>query len=275
MNMIKFEHTIFALPFAFLGAFLASGGLPPLRESLLILVGMVGGRTAAMGFNRIVDLPYDAKNPRTKDRPLVTGAIKKQEAWIMVMVSGAFFFLAAYLLNPLAFKLSPWIFIILLAYSYTKRFTPLCHVFLGLAIGIAPAAGWIAVKGTISLLPILISVGVLFWVAGFDILYACLDKEFDERTGLRSIPAAIGIKNAFVVSALFHVAAFFTFLLVGIEADLGIPYYLGLIVVSVLFVMQRRVVRPDDLSRMDLAFFTLNGLVSLILFCFTAIDLIF
>lgn len=274
LDMIKFEHTVFALPFAYLGAFLAAQGLPPLRESLLILLGMVGGRTAAMGFNRIVDLPFDAKNPRTKDRPLVTGAVKDKEAWAMVIISGAIFFLAAYLLNPLAFKLSPWVFFVLLAYSYTKRFTPLCHIFLGFAIGIAPTAGWIAVKGSVSTVPILISIGVLFWVAGFDILYACLDTEFDKREGLHSIPSAIGVRRAFFVSAAFHAVAFFTFLLVGIMAHLGLAYYIGLVGVSALFILQRRVVSPEDLSRMNLAFFTLNGLVSLILFCFTAIDLL-
>jgi len=275
LDMIKFEHTVFALPFAFLGAFLAQGGIPPLKESLLILLGMVGGRTAAMGFNRLVDLPFDANNPRTKERPLVTGAVKKKEAWTMVILSSFVFFFAAYLLNPMAFKLSPWVYIVLLAYSYTKRFTPLCHLFLGLAIGIAPTAGWIAIKGSLSLIPILVSIGVMFWVAGFDILYACLDTEFDKKTGLHSIPAAIGVKNAFYVSSLFHVIAFFTFLAVGLLADLSIPYYIGLFGVSILFILQRRVVSPDDLSKMNLAFFTLNGLVSLVLFCFTVIDLTF
>ena len=273
LEMIKFEHTVFALPFAYLGAFLAQGGLPPLREALLILLGMVGGRTAAMGFNRIVDLPFDAKNPRTQKRPLVTGAIKTKEAWAMVIISGAMFFLAAYLLNPLAFKLSPVVFAILLAYSYTKRFTPLCHLFLGLAIGIAPTAGWIAIKGSVSVLPLIITLGVLFWVAGFDILYACLDTEFDKKIGLHSIPAAFGIRRAFWLSAIFHLIAFFLFLAAGIMAHLGPLYYTGLTGVSILFILQRRVVSPDDLSKMDLAFFTLNGLVSLILFGFTAIDL--
>jgi len=275
LDMIKFEHTIFALPFAYLGAFLAQGGVPPLKECLLILLGMVGGRTAAMGFNRIVDLPFDAKNPRTRNRALVTGTVKKAEAWAMVLTSSMLFFLSAYLLNPLAFKLSPFVLSIILAYSYTKRFTALCHLFLGLAIGIAPTAGWIAVKGAIAPLPLIISLGAMFWVAGFDVLYACLDRDFDIEAHLHSIPACIGIRKSFFVSGLFHFAAFFVFLAVGLMAGLGILYFLGLVGVSILFVLQRRVVRPDDLSRMNLAFFTLNGIVSLVMFSFTALDLIF
>jgi len=273
LEMIKFEHTVFALPFAFLGAFLAADGPPRLTTSIWILVAMVGARTAAMGFNRIVDLPFDAQNPRTADRALPKGEIRVKDAWMMVIFSSLLYFWAAYMLNDLAFTLSPLVLGVVLFYSYTKRFTPLCHVFLGLAIGMAPSAGWIAVRGSMGTIPAIISVGVLFWVAGFDILYACLDSEFDRNAGLHSIPAWLGIKKAFLLSAIFHVMAFISFAFVGSMAHLNWIYYGGLFITSILFIMQRIAVSPDDLSRMNMAFFTLNGAVSLILFAATALSL--
>jgi len=274
LEMIKFEHTIFALPFAYLGAFLAAKGPPDLWTSLWVLVAMVGARTAAMTFNRIVDIPFDAKNPRTKDRALPKGSVRPMDAWIMVMAAAGLFFFAAYELNRLAFILSPIVLVILLCYSYTKRFTSLCHLFLGLALGIAPSAGWIAVKGSMGFLPLILSIGVLFWVAGFDILYACMDKDFDQREGLHSIPAKVGIKKAFWTSDLFHFVAFVAFISVGILAHLNWIYYSGILVTLVLLVMQRLVVSPNDLSRMNMAFFTFNGAISIILFAATVISLI-
>ena len=274
LEMIKFEHTIFALPFAYLGAFLAAKGPPDLWTSLWILVAMVGARTAAMTFNRIVDISFDAKNPRTKDRALPKGSVKPRDAWVMVVAAAGIFFFAAYELNRLAFILSPIVLVILLCYSYTKRFTSLCHLFLGLALGIAPSAGWIAVKGSMGFLPLILSTGVLFWVAGFDILYACMDKDFDQREGLHSIPAKLGIKKAFWASDLFHSVAFVAFISVGILAHLNWIYYSGILITLVLLVMQRLVVSPDDLSRMNMAFFTFNGAISIILFAATVISLI-
>ncbi len=274
LEMIKFEHTLFALPFAYIGAFLAAKGLPDLWTSAWILVAMVGARTAAMTFNRIVDLPFDAKNPRTRDRALPKGSVSPRDAWIMVVVSAGLFFLAAYELNRLAFILSPIVLLVLLCYSYTKRFTSLSHLFLGLSLGIAPIGGWIAVRGGIEILPFVLGMGVLFWVAGFDVLYACMDREFDQREGLYSIPARLGIRRAFWISDLFHFVAFVVFLLVGIMAHLNWIYYLGILVTSVLMVMQRLVVSPDDLSRMNMAFFTLNGAISMVLFFATAASLI-
>ena len=275
LDMIKFEHTIFALPFAYTGAFLAAGGLPPLKEALLILGAMVGARTAAMTFNRIVDLPFDAENPRTRTRPLVTGEVSLRDAWVLLLVSVAFFFLCTWGLNPLAFKLSPIALGVTLAYSYTKRFTWLCHVFLGLAIGLAPLAGWVAVAGSFARLPFLLSLGVLFWVAGFDILYACLDEEYDRRRGLHSIPAKFGRRRAFVISAGFHTLAFLLFLAVGVLAHLSWIYYVGLGITLILFVAQRVVISPDDLSRLNLSFFTFNGAISVVLFLGTAFALCF
>jgi len=275
LEMIKFEHTIFALPFAYTGAFLAARGWPPLREALLILGAMVGARTAAMTFNRIVDLPFDAENPRTRNRPLVTGEVKLRDAWLMFIISVVFFFLCAKGLNPLAFKLSPIALLVTLAYSYTKRFTWLCHVFLGLAIGLAPLAGWVAIQGSFDRLPVFLSLGVVFWVAGFDILYACLDEEYDRRRGLYSIPAKFGRRRAFAISAFFHTLAFLLFLFVGILAKLSWFYYLGLLITLILFVAQRVVISPDDLSRLDLSFFTFNGAISVVLFLGTAFALCF
>jgi len=274
LEMIKFEHTIFALPFAYLGAFLAAGGPPDPWTSLWILVAMVGARTAAMGFNRIVDIPFDSKNPRTKERALPKGTIKARDAWIMVIVASGIYVLSAYELNRLAFLLSPVFLAIVLSYSYTKRFTSMCHIFLGLALSLSPTAGWIAVKGSIEFLPLILSTGVLFWVAGFDVLYGCLDYDFDRKQGLHSIPARWGIKKAFWISGLFHLMAFIAFISVGFQAHLNWIYYSGLLATFALLVMQRLVVNPEDLSRMNMAFFTFNGAISIILFTATAISLI-
>ncbi len=273
--MIKFEHTIFALPFAYTGAFLAARGIPPWRTSLLILGAMVGARTAAMTFNRLVDLPFDAENPRTRNRPLVTGEVKPREAWLLFLASLGVFFLCAWALNPLAFKLSPIALLILLAYSYTKRFTWLCHLFLGLAIGLSPLAGWIAVRARVDQIPLVLSLGVLFWVAGFDILYACLDEEFDRQKGLYSIPARFGRRKAFFFSALCHAIAFSAFVLVGFLAELSWWYYVGVLITLILFVAQRIVISPQDLSRLDLSFFTFNGAISVVLFLGTVLALLF
>ncbi len=273
LDMIKFEHTIFALPFAFVGAFLAQKKVPDLATNFWILVAMAGGRTVAMAVNRIVDLHFDAKNPRTKDRPLVSGKVKKIEAWLMVIVAGFAFFIASYNLTPLAFKLSPFVLAILVFYSYTKRFTAFCHLFLGFAIGIAPTAGWIAVKNSIDLLPLILSLGVMFWIAGFDILYACQDVEFDKKEGLHSIPAAFGVKKAFLISGIFHAVAFFSFMATGIIAGLNWVYFLGMAAIFIFLVLQRRVITPEDLSKINIAFFRLNAAISITLFLATIISL--
>lgn len=274
-EMIKFEHTIFALPFAYMGAFLAANGAPTLHQSFWILMGMVGGRTAAMGFNRIVDIHYDLQNPRTRDRALPKKLIAKTEAWAMVLIAILVYFVAAFMLNRLALMVSPFFLAVLLLYSYTKRFTALCHIFLGLALGLAPIAGWIAVRGDIQMLPLILCVGVLCWVAGFDILYACIDAEFDQKMGLYSIPSRFGLQNAFRISGGLHLAAFLAFLGVGILGHLNWIYYTGLALTGFLLFAQRRVVAPDDLSRLNLAFFTFNGAISIILFVFAAVSVLY
>ncbi len=273
LDMIKFQHTVFALPFAYVGAFLAARGFLSLKVCLWILLAMAGARTVAMGVNRIVDFTFDAENPRTQDRPLVTGTIKKAEAWAMVVVAGIVYFVACYNLTPLAFKLSAPILAILVFYSYTKRFTYLCHLFLGLGIGITPTAGWIAVQNSITFVPILLSLGVMFWIAGFDILYACQDVEFDRKRGLHSIPAKVGVRKAFRISALFHLIAFFAFMATGLAAGLNWIYFLGMAATFILLMIQRRIITPDDLSRMNIAFFRMNAAISIILFASTSFSL--
>ena len=273
LEMIKFQHTIFALPFAFAGALLASRGFPDGVTSFWILAAMVGARTVAMGINRIVDMKFDAENPRTRDRALVRGDISRIEAWIMVAVAGAIYFLAAYNLTPLSFKLSPFFLAVICLYSYTKRFTALCHLFLGFAIGLAPVAGWIAVKNSIGLVPILLGTGVMFWIAGFDVLYACMDADFDRKRGLHSIPASLGKELAFKISSIFHTVAFTAFTATGIVAGLNWIYDLGIGVTFVLLILQRRVITPDDLSKMNIAFFRLNAIIAVVLFFATALSL--
>ena len=273
LEMIKFQHTIFALPFAYAGALLARRGMPGLAESLWILLAMGGARTVAMGINRIVDRGFDAENPRTRDRALVKGDVGMFEAWLMVIIAAAIYFLAAWNLTPLSFRLSPFFLAVICFYSYTKRFTPFCHLFLGFAIGLAPVAGWIAIANSLGLVPILLGTGVMFWIAGFDVLYACMDAEFDRKRGLHSIPAWLGKEKAFKVSEVFHVIAFGAFTATGIAAHLNWIYFVGIAATFVLLAMQRKVITPTDLSKMNIAFFRLNATISVVLFFATALSL--
>ena len=266
LAMIKFEHTLFALPFAFLGAILAAGDLPTWRQILWITVAMVGARSAAMTFNRIVDRDIDAKNPRTANRELPSGKLSVGFAWAFLYVSVALFLLASYSLNWLTFALSPVALICVLGYSYAKRFTSLAHILLGLALAISPSAAWIAVRGDLfDEVPILLSLFVLMWTAGFDVLYACQDYEYDRRAGLRSIPARFGIKNALWISRLFHFQSFIVLLLLWLVTGQAWLALAGVFLVGALFVYQHTLVKPNDLSRMNAAFFTTNAFVSVIL----------
>ena len=224
LEMIKFEHTLFALPFAFLGAVLAAEGVPTWPQIIWITVAMVGARSAAMTFNRIIDLDFDAANPRTANRELPTGKLSIGFAWAFLFVSIAVFLLAAYSLNWLTFALSPVALLSVLGYSYAKRFTALSHLMLGWALAISPTAAWIAVRGTIdSEIPLLLSLVVLMWTAGFDVMYACQDHDFDREAGLRSIPARFGIKNSLWIARLFHLQAFIALLLLYFVSGLGWP----------------------------------------------------
>jgi len=264
LDMIKFEHTVFALPFALLGALCAAQGLPPLRTLLWILVAMVGARTAAMTYNRLADEDIDAENPRTSNRALPAGRVSRGAAWAMLGVSCALFGLAAGMLGPLPFKLAPLAMTIILGYSICKRFTAWAHTILGLALSGAPLGAWIAVSGRVETPAWALSLGVLAWTAGFDILYALQDREFDAARGLHSIPARLGIHRALWLSRLLHFLALASWAV--FEYQLGshfLPWLAWLAVASILF-REQWVMRKGELEHLDHAFFTLNSLVGLI-----------
>lgn len=266
LGMIKFEHTLFALPFAFLGAILAADGLPTWRQMLGITLAMVGARSAAMTFNRLIDRKFDAENPRTANRELPSGKLSVGFAWAFLAASVVLFELAAYFLNWLTFVLSPVALASVLGYSYAKRLTSLAHVVLGWALAISPTAAWIAVRGAIdSEIPILLSLVVMMWTAGFDVMYACQDYDYDRKAGLRSIPARFGIGNSLWIARIFHLQSFVVLLLLYAVSELGWMALAGVGAVGVLLVYQHTLVKPNDLSRMNAAFFTTNAFVSVIL----------
>lgn len=275
LEMIKFEHTVFALPFALMGAFLAARGIPGWAVFGWIVLAMVGARTSAMGFNRIVDRKFDLANPRTADRALPAGAVQLGEAWAMVLVAALLFFFACYQLNRLTLLISPLALGLTFFYSLTKRFTSLCHVVLGCALAFSPFGGWIAVLGDWHGFPWALSVGVLFWVAGFDTVYACLDADFDRAAGLFSLPSRLGRERAFHLAVAFHLLAFGLFVAAGLQTGLHLIYFLGVAVTAVALFYQHLIVNPRDLSRIKMSFFTLNGLISLTLFLATCLDLFF
>jgi len=264
--MIKFEHTLFALPFAFLGAILAANGLPTWQQILWITVAMFGARSAAMTFNRIVDRDIDAKNPRTAGRELPSGKLSVGFAWAFLYVSIGVFLIASYSLNWLTFALSPVALVCVLGYSYAKRFTAAAHILLGLALAISPSAAWIAVRGTLNdEVPILLSLLVLMWTAGFDVMYACQDFEFDRRSGLHSIPARFGIARSLWIARLFHFQAFIVLLILYLVTGLGYIALGGVVAVGLLLIYQHTLVKANDLTKMNAAFFTTNAFVSIIL----------
>ncbi len=266
LEMIKFEHTLFALPFAFLGALLAARGLPSWWQMLWITLAMVGARSAAMAFNRIADRKYDAANPRTATRAIPADALSVSFAWTFTLVSAALFFVAASMLNRLTLILAPVALASVLLYSYTKRFTSLSHIVLGWCLCIAPTGAWIAVRGSLdSPVPLLLSLVVLLWTAGFDVLYACQDYEFDRAAKLRSIPARIGIARALWVSRLLHAGAFAALFALYSTSSLGIVALVGVLLTGALLVYQHSLVRADDLSKLNAAFFTTNAFISVIL----------
>jgi 4-hydroxybenzoate polyprenyltransferase len=266
LAMIKFEHTLFALPFAFLGAILAANGLPTLWQVLWITLAMIGARSAAMTFNRIADKDIDAANPRTANRELPAGKLSIDFAWMFFVASLVLFLLSAFMLNWLAFVLSPVALLFVLGYSYAKRFTSFAHVILGIALAISPSAAWIAVRGTLdSAVPLLLSLLVMMWTAGFDVLYACQDFEYDRRAGLRSIPARFGIANSLWIARLFHLQAFIVLLFLYLVTELGWLAFAGVAAVGLLLIYQHTLVKPNDLSRLNAAFFTTNAFVSIIL----------
>jgi 4-hydroxybenzoate polyprenyltransferase len=274
LEMIKFEHTIFALPFALIGALLASNGLPSAWQIVWIVLAMVGARSAAMTFNRIVDSRYDGMNPRTESRALPAGTLSVSFAVVFTILMAGLFIFAAAQLNPICFYLSFPTLAILFLYSYTKRFTALSHLVLGLSIGLAPLAAWLAVRGEFSLPPVLLSAGVMFWIAGFDIIYAMQDLDFDRKTGLFSLPARLGPRRALMISTLFHAATVFLLLATALWTQLGTIAYAGIAVVAGILFWEHRIVKPNDLSRVNVAFFSLNGYVSILLLITFATDIL-
>jgi 4-hydroxybenzoate polyprenyltransferase len=264
--MIKIEHTLFALPFAFLGAVLAANGLPSVRQVIWIVVAMAGARSAAMAFNRIADRRIDAKNPRTATRAIPAGLLSTGFVWAFTLVSAGVFLLAAAMLNRLTLLLAPVALASVFFYSFTKRFTQFSHIVLGWCLSIAPTGAWIAVRGEIgSPIPLLLSLVVLLWTAGFDILYACQDFEFDRNEGLKSIPARVGIARALWISRALHATAFGTLVWLYIVTGLGVMAFAGVIATGILLVYQHSLVRANDLGRLNAAFFTTNAFVSVIL----------
>src|SRR5258708_3240897 len=274
LQMIKWEHSIFALPFALCGAMLAARGWPSLRQLLWIVVAMVAARSAAMAFNRLADVSIDAANPRTQTRALPAGQLSASFVTSFVGASAALFILASFELNHLAFVLSPVALMIVLLYSYTKRFTRWSHLGLGFALRIAPAAASIAVRGALDPRILLLTAAVTFWVAGFDVLYSCQDFEHDSRTGLHSVPRHFGIAGAFWIARGFHLLMIGLLVALLLSFGLGKVAAAGVIVVAILLTYEHSLVAPDDLTRLNAAFFTMNGVISAVFFFFLAGDIL-
>jgi 4-hydroxybenzoate polyprenyltransferase len=272
LEMIKFEHSVFALPFALTGALLAARatqhGWPTLRQVLWIVVAMVAARSAAMTMNRIADLRYDRENPRTKQRALATGALSLQFAWFFTFVAVVVFFLASWQLNPLALKLAPLAIAILFFYSFTKRFTNWSHLFLGFALGISPAAAWIAITGGLDLRMLILCAAVTLWVGGFDVLYACQDIDYDQRAELFSVPRKFGIANALLIARGMHAAVIALLGWLAFSFGLPWPAWAGIAVVAALLAYEHSLVKAHDLSKLDAAFFTVNGYISMLFLLF-------
>lgn len=273
LEMIKFEHTVFALPFALLGAFLAAGGLPSWEKLFWIVIAMFAARSAAMAFNRLVDREYDGKNPRTAQRHLPRKVLSPGFVASFVVGNAVLLVLASWMLNPLAFYLSPVALVIVLFYSYTKRFTAFSHVALGLALAIAPVGGWIAVRGEMGGAIFYIAAAVLLWVGGFDIIYGCQDYKFDREAGLFSLPSRIGIPNALLLAKCFHVVMVLLLIQAFLEFGLGSLSWIGLALAIISLTYEHSIVKPDDFSRVNAAFFTANGFISIALFIFVGLDL--
>lgn len=280
LDMIKFEHSVFALPFALTGALLAwredGYALAGLAAKLVwIVLAMVGARSAAMAFNRLLDAEMDARNPRTRTRHIPAGQLTSKFTWGFTAISAAAFFVAAAALNPLCLKLAPLALGVIFFYSFTKRFTSLSHVVLGFSLGIAPAAAWIAIRGSLDARILWLTAAVTLWTAGFDIIYSCQDYDFDRQSGLFSIPRRFGIAGALRLSRLFHAAMLLCLAALVVDFRLGAASWLGAAIVAALLLYEHGLVKPHDLSRVNAAFFTVNGWVSMLFFVFWAADIVF
>ena len=272
LEMIKWEHSVLTLPFGLTGAVLAARGIPSLHTSIWIIVALVAGRSAAMAFNRLVDASIDAANPRTRVRALPSGKLSKSFVSWFVVVASAILIFAAYQLNPLAFYLSPVALAIILLYSFSKRFTRWAHIVLGLAMGTAPAAAWIAVRGSLDPRILILTAAVVFWGAGFDILYSCQDFDFDRSADVYSVPKAFGIRTSLNIARLFHVITVLLLTWMVVAFGLGKIAVSGVVFVALLLIYEHSLVKHDDLSRVNAAFFTMNGLVSIAFLFFIAGD---
>jgi 4-hydroxybenzoate polyprenyltransferase len=271
LEMIKFEHSVFALPFALVGALLAArtaGHLPTWQQILWIIVAMVGARSAAMTINRIADIEFDARNPRTAARALPAGQLSLGFAWLFTLAASALLIIAAWQLNPLALKLAPLALAILFLYSYTKRFTALSHFVLGFCLGISPAAAWIAIRGSLDVRMLILCAAVTLWVGGFDVLYACQDVDFDRSAGLHSIPKKFGVARALQIARVMHLAMVALLVWLAMSFHLAWPAWAGIAVVALLLGYEHSLVKPNDLSKMNAAFFTVNGYISLLFLLF-------
>ena len=270
LELIKFEHTVFALPFAYLGMLLAAEGWPTWEQFLWITIAMASARTLAMGFNRIADRWIDSRNPRTANRPLVKGTISLKTAWAGTLLAGGILTVAAWQLGPFTLLLLPGAILFLIGYSFTKRFTWMSHFILGFTDGLAPVGAWAAIRASLFTyedLPAWILLGVVtFWIAGFDLIYACQDVEIDRQEGLQSIPARFGISVALKLSSICHIITVLLLVILGLFSDLGWPYWIGLVIVVALLVWEHRMVHPNDLTNIDLAFFNINSYISVTLF---------
>jgi 4-hydroxybenzoate polyprenyltransferase len=274
LEMIKWEHSVFALPFALCGAMLAARGFPSLHQLIWIIVAMIAARSAAMAFNRLADVTIDAANPRTRARALPAGTLTQTFVTSFVLISCFVFVIAAWQLNRLALFLSPVALSVLLLYSYTKRFTRFSHLILGLALGIAPAAAWIAIRGSLDPRILLLTMAVMFWVGGFDVLYSCQDCDFDRQYGLHSIPSYAGISAALWIARLFHLVMLLLLVSLILVFSLGKLAVLGVLAVAALLAYEHSLVSAKDLSKLDAAFFTMNGVISIVFFLFVAGDVL-
>lgn len=275
LEMIKFSHTIFAFPFALMGvvlASLASSKAPGIGQVFWVCLAMVGARTTAMGLNRLIDAKIDAKNPRTADRHIPAGKISVFEASLFILVALVIFFFAAWMLNPLCLKLAPIVVGFFVLYSYCKRFTHLAHVVLGLCLAAAPIGAWVALRGDLGWPVISLGIAVLFWVSGFDIFYALQDYDYDVEHGLHSVPSKLGKEKSFLLVRIFHGLMLLFLLLVLPGSGLGWIYFIGVVVVAGLLAYEHLLVKPDDLSKLDAAFFNMNGYISVTIFAFTLVD---
>lgn len=274
LKLIKFSHTIFSLPFAVMSAFIGAEGMPGIRQLLLILCALVAARSCAMSFNRLVDAGYDIDNPRTSYRIQLQGIIGKVNLWFFTVSCTLLFIVFAGMLNRLCLFISPLALLIIFGYSYTKRFTNLSHLVLGLSLALSPIGAWIGVTGEIDIAPFILALAVLLWTAGFDIIYACQDLQHDIKAGLYSIPKKIGIKNSLILSSILHFLMVIVLFLFMYFAKLNFVYFGGVCFVSIMLVYEHSLIKPHDLSKISLAFFTVNGIISMILMVATLVDVV-